>query len=43
MVKYKKIFLEKLKLLLPYFVRFEKNDRILSKKYLCDNAVRDLD
>lgn len=35
-VKYKKMFLEKIKALSPYFVKFDKNGLILSKKYLKD-------
>ena len=33
------MFLEKMKLLLFYFVEFEENGKILPKKYLNDYAV----
>lgn len=32
-----------MKLFLPYFVKFEKNDKILPKKYSSDCAVGELD
>ena len=37
------MFLEKMKLFLFYFVEFEKNGKILPKKYLSDYAVGEPD
>lgn len=39
MIKYQNFFLKKIKSLLPYFVEFKKNVKILSKKYSSDFAV----
>lgn len=39
MVEYQKFFLEEIKLLLPYFVEFEEDGKILPKKYPSNCAV----
>ena len=42
-VEYREIFLEEMKSLLPYFVEFEKDGKILRKEYLNDCVVREPD
>lgn len=39
MVEYKKIFLDVIKILFPYFVKFNKDGSILSKNYSKNCAV----
>lgn len=39
----KKLFLEKMKSLLPYFIEFKKDGKILPKEYLSNCIVRGLD
>ena len=39
MVEYWKIFLKEIKSLLPYFIKFEEDSRILPKEYLGDCVV----
>ena len=43
MIEYKKKFLDKIKIFLSYFLKFDKDRSILSKKYLKNCKVRDLD
>lgn len=43
MIEYQRIFLEKIKTLLPYFVKFKKDGTILPKKYSEDCIVGGLD
>lgn len=38
MMEYQKKFLEEKKSLLPYFIKFKEDDRILHKKY-SDNCI----
>ena len=42
-MEYQKTFLEEIKSLLLYFVEFEEDNKILSKEYLSDCAIGDLD
>ena len=39
MIEYREIFLEEMKVLLPYFVEFKEDGTILPKKYPDDYAV----
>lgn len=43
MIKYKRIFLKELKILLSYFIKFKKANIILSKKYSNNCIIRTLD
>lgn len=43
MIKYKRNFLSKIKILLSYFIEFDKNKSILPKKYLKNYLVEGLD
>lgn len=43
MIKYGQIFLSKIKSLLFYFVKFCNNRSILSKVYLDNSIIKDLD
>ena len=40
MIKYQKIFFKKMKSLLPYFVEFFENGRMVLKEYVDDYAIR---
>lgn len=42
MMKYQEIFLKVMKLLLLYFMRFKKDSKIFTKKYLIDYTIRKL-
>lgn len=42
MIKYKKIFLNKIKLFLTYFIKFFNNKSILSNIYFENNRINNL-